>query len=261
MSSQPGYSPPGRRAALAWPAVAMSALAIAAIAAALMTFAARDPLRRAWRAADGHAYAVAGTTDVDAGGRRARYRVAGAGDGRGGLTVGIAPLDQAGGEVAPPEAAPAGASRLALPPAVTATFAIAWPEIRAADGVTVPQRALGVRLPVGDPLILLASAHAPRAGALEPVGERLCRRVDFVLGARAYGTWWEAHPRYLPVNANAGGLWTFEGSGTAWLDPTSSRPCRIAADIALPRLGDDTPGRGGVDWVYEWAGGVDVARR
>ena len=103
-----------------------------------------------------------------------------------------------------------------------------------------------------DPLILLASAHAPRVGRLEPIGDHLCRRVDFVLGARAYGTWWEAHPHYLPVNANAGGLWTFEGSGTLWIAPSTSRPCRIAADVALPRLGDDTPGRGGVDWVYEW---------
>ncbi len=80
----------------------------------------------------------------------------------------------------------------------------------------------------------------------------LCRRVDFVVGARAYGTWWEAHPAYLPVNANAGGLWTFEGEGTAWIDPTTERPCRIAAAVRLPRVVDDSAGRGAVDWTYAW---------
>ncbi|MEO8083901.1 MAG: hypothetical protein ABI780_08770 [Ardenticatenales bacterium] len=226
-------SPSGTLRVAAWPALALSAAAIAAVGAALAWFAARDPLRRSWAAADGRAYSVVGGTDVDVDGQRMRYRVEGAGDGRGGLTLRVAPL---GHEDDP------------------ATFDIAWPEVRAADGITLPQRALGVRLPVGDPLILLATAHAPRPGGLEPVGERLCRRVDFVLGARAYGTWWEAHPRYLPVNANAGGLWTFEGSGTAWIEPATSLPCRIVAEVALPRLGDDVPGRGEADWVYAWKG-------
>lgn len=241
MASQPvsalSRSPSRAPRIAAWPALALSAAAIAAVGAALAWFAARDPLRRGWAAADGRSYAVAGETSVDIDGRRVRYRVAGSGDGRGALTIDVALL------------APDGAA-----PAVTATFAIAWPEVRAADGITLPQRALGVRLPVGDPLILLATAHAPRPGGLEPVGERLCRRVDFVLGARAYGTWWEAHPRYLPVNANAGGLWTFEGSGTAWIEPATSLPCRIVAEVALPRLGDDVPGRGEADWVYAWEG-------
>lgn len=234
--------PPGRRLVpgRAWPALAAGLVALAAIALALAAFAARDPLRRGWRASAGQPYRVAGETRVEHGPTTARYRVAGAGDGTGRLTVDIAPLDAG--------AAGAGA-------AVTATFRIDGPSVVAADGVTVPLRALGARLPVGDPLVLLATAHAPRAGGLEAVGARRCRRVDFVVGARAYGRWWEAHAAYLPVNANAGGLWTFDADGTAWLDPATALPCRIAAAVRLPRLVDDSAGRGWADWTYDWTGG------
>lgn len=222
----------------AWPAAAAGALALAALAAALATFAARDPLRRGWRAAAGRPYDVAGETRVEHGADTQRYRVAGTGDGAGRLTLALAPLAEAHG------AAP-----------MTATFRIDGPTVVAADGVTVPLRALGARLPAGDPLVLLATGHAPRPGGLEWVDGRLCRRVDFVVGARAYGTWWEAHPAYLPVNANAGGLWTFDANGTAWLDPATGRPCRIAAALRLPRLVDDSAGRGAVDWTYDWRDG------
>jgi hypothetical protein len=141
------------------------------------------------------------------------------------------------------------------------------------DAFALSERSLGALLPAGDPLLLLATAHAPRTGELEPVpvmvrrdtaenvpastASRLCRRVDFLVGARAYATFWQAHPGYLPVNANAGGLWKFGGQGTAWLDPHTDLPCRIQASLSLPRLVDDRPGTAEVDWIYrDWQSGA-----
>ncbi|MBK6767647.1 MAG: hypothetical protein IPG72_01150 [Ardenticatenales bacterium] len=230
-----------------WPALIASAAVLAAAAVALRAFAAHDPLRRSWRAIEGQPYTVRGESRVEHGAVTTRFRVAGTGDGTGRLALDIAPL---GGETAADRTTgAAGATALA---AMTATYTVDGPSVVASDGVTIPLRALGARLPVGDPLVLLATAHAPRGGALEPIGDGLCRRVDFVVGARAYGTWWEAHPAYLPVNANAGGLWTFEGEGTAWIDPDTERPCRIEARVRLPRLVDDSAGRGWVAWTYDW---------
>jgi len=246
--------PRARRAPL--PAIGAAALVLAVATALLRGFAAHDPLRRSWYATEGHPYTVRGESHVERGTVAARFRVAGTGDGTGRLTIDIAPLDAyvdadhaAEGDVT---AAETVAEAVAIA-AVTATYTIDGPTVVARDGITIPLRALGARLPVGDPLVLLATAHGPRAGTLEPIGDRLCQRIDFRVGARAYGTWWEAHPAYLPVNANAGGLWTFEGEGTAWIDPATGRPCRIAAEVRLPRLVDDSAGQGWVDWTYEWA--------
>lgn len=252
-----GCKPLSRRSAwlrhTPWPALVASAVVLAAAALALRSFAAHDPLRRSWRAIEGRPYTMRGESRVQRGAVTTRFRVAGTGDGAGRLAIDIAPTradvasDPAAGATAVTTATTATTATT-----VTATYTIDGPTVVARDGVTIPLRALGARLPVGDPLVLLATAHAPRAGALELVGDRPCRRVDFVMGARAYGTWWEAHPAYLPVNANAGGLWTFEGEGTAWIDPETERPCRIAAAVRLPRVVDDSAGRGAVDWTYVW---------
>lgn len=255
-----GCKPPSRRSArprrAPWPALVASAAVLAAAAFALRSFAAHDPLRRSWRAIEGRPYAVRGESRLQRGAVTTRFRVAGTGDGAGRLAIDIAPAGADAAADPTVEATSAGTaiaqSGVPIETTVTATYTIDGPTVVASDGVTIPLRALGARLPVGDPLVLLATAHAPRAGALEVVENRPCRRVDFVVGARAYGTWWEAHPAYLPVNANAGGLWTFEGEGTAWIDPATARPCRIAAAVRLPRLVDDTAGRGAVDWTYEW---------
>jgi hypothetical protein len=191
--------------------------------------AARDPLRQAWSAAAAAgSYRVAGTTHARVGELAATYALSGTGRSDGRLELAIRPPG---------------------PEGATTTYDIDWPRVTGPPGGVQPQ-ALALVLPVGDPLALLAVAHAPAAGPLEAAPGELCRRVDFRVGGRAYARWWSDHRRYLPVNADSGGLNTLTGSGTVWLDPRTHRPCRIAARLDLPRLAGEQPGIGEVDWVY-----------
>ena len=241
--------PPSSRGAAGGVLMAAGAAALVALvgAAALRTL----PLARSWRATRAAgAYRVAGLTRAETAAGATTWRVLGRGDTGGALTLTLF-AGEAGADLAGDAA---GADGAGAADAAATTWRIRWPEVSDGAGRALPRRALGAVLPVGDPLVLVATGHAARVGALEAVGAGACRRVDFRVGARAYGTWWEAHPAFLPVNAEAGGLWTFEGAATAWLDPATGRPCRIAARVDLPRLGDDLPGRGTVDWTYDWDG-------
>jgi hypothetical protein len=125
----------------------------------------------------------------------------------------------------------------------------------AIEGRRLEPHALAGLLPAGDPLALLAVAHAPRIGPIEAVDGRDCRRIDFRVGGRAYGAWWRAHPAYWPVNADSGGMETFSAEGSLWASPGSMLPCRIAVRIELPRLAGERPGQGRMDWRYQdWSG-------
>lgn len=219
-------------------AIAATGLFLALLLARLV--AGRDPLRRAWSAAlSAGAYTVAGTTHAQAGRLVAAYALSGTGATDGYLHLAVQAVNAR---------------------SITTTYDIAWPDVAASPAAVVEPHALALILPVGDPLTLLASAHAPVAGALEPVGERDCRRVDFLVGGRAYAKWWSSHRRYLPANADSGGLNTLTGTGTLWLDPQTGRPCRIAARLNLPRLAGEQPGVGEVDWTYSlWGAAAPLA--
>jgi hypothetical protein len=259
-----------------WPTFIVVAIVLLLIVGALSLAARRNPLRRAWNEARSHqSYRIAGESRVSAPAQEATWIVTGQGHPEGSLDLTMQAADSSQGQRA-------------------LSLTIDWPLVSArstsADGTTstapqpeipLPERSLGAMLPTGDPLLLLATGHAPRVGDLEPVAigaqrlepppeapemsaadrermrallsSRVCRRVDFLIGARAYTTFWQANPTYLPVNANAGGMWKFGGSGTAWLDEHNALPCRITARLSLPRLVDDRPGTGEVDWVYsDW---------
>jgi hypothetical protein len=107
-------------------------------------------------------------------------------------------------------------------------------------------------LPLGDPLVLLATAHGAEPAGLEWVNGRSCRRVDFLVGGRAYQVWWQRHRTFLPFNADAGGMTTFSARGTAWLDPETQLPCRIQAQADMPRTPGEQLGSATVDWLYTW---------
>lgn len=228
-----------------WPALFLAAAGIGIGVLAIGSAARAQPLGRAWeaaRAAGG--YAFDGTTRSETVGGVSSWAVSGRGEASGALTVALSSALAAPG---PSSGIPAAA----IVPSTT--WRIRWPRVVDAAGQPLARRAIGGVLPAGDPLALLAAGHGARLGALETVGDIACRRIDFLVGARAYGTWWEGHPGVLPVNGEAGGLWTFQATATAWLDPASHRPCRIVARVELPRLGDDRPGTGEVDWTYAWA--------
>lgn len=203
----------------------------------------QNPLRRAWRAAAAaDRYQLVGETRWQAGAERGAWRVSGSGhlDGRLAITL---------TQVADLAADPGGAMSLAL--------AIAWPEVRLAapDGPTAAPEphALARALPGGDPLALLAVGEGARAGPLEAVGARDCQTWDFQVGGAAYLSWWREHPGFLPVNADSGGLPTFEAQSRLWQDPATGLPCRIVAQLRLPRVAGEQSGEAGLDWRYDWA--------
>lgn len=219
-------------------------LALAALCLLAAAFARRqNPLRRAWRAAAASGrYQLVGETRWQAGAESGAWRVSGSGHPDGRLAITLT-------QVADPAADPGGAMSLAL--------AIAWPEVRLAapDGpAAAPEpHALARALPGGDPLALLAVGEGARAGPLEAVGARDCQAWDFQVGGAAYLSWWREHPGFLPVNADSGGLPTFEAAGRLWQDPATGLPCRIVAQLRLPRVAGEQIGEAGLDWRYDWA--------
>lgn len=240
--------------AIPWLALGGAAALAAAGALAIGAATAARPLSRAWSAALAAGdYAFEGTTGARTAEGDRVWSVTGRGNASGPFTATLAPWAGDPGELAEPGDPGDPGPPTAGAPAAATTWRIRWPDVVDAAGRPLGRRAIGSVLPAGDPLALLAAGHGARLGPLEAVEGRSCRRVDFLVGARAYGTWWEAHPGVLPVNGEAGGLWTFQASATAWLDPRTARPCRIAARVELPRLGDDRAGTGEVDWRYAWA--------
>lgn len=236
MSEPPVEREIGDRAAgrAPWRAIGYATLIGLSIMAGLWAIARRDPLRHAWRAAEDAAdYAFHGSTTVHTRGPTAAYSVTGTGRVIGPITLTIRSFDA-----------------IDAPPT---ELRVDWPAVADGAGAAIAPRSVGAMLPAGDPLAFLASGHAARRGPVETVDGQPCRRFDFLVGARAYATWWEKRRRLLPVNADAGSLWRFEGSGSAWIDETTHRPCRIAARVKLPRLVNDSPGSGEVDWRYsDW---------
>lgn len=217
-----------------WRALAYAVLLGLAVVGGLMLAAQRDPLSRAWQAAEGATgYTVHGTSSTSTAGATTAYSITGVGAASGPLALSVRPM----GAVDSP------ASELR----------IEWPSVTDADGAAIAPRTVGALLPTGDPLAFVASGHAARNGPIEDIDGVPCRRVDFLVGARAYATWWERRRRLLPINASSGGLWRFEGSGSVWIDESTDRPCRISMQVELPRLVGDSPGQGWSDWRYsEW---------
>ncbi len=246
---------PGARA----PAIGLTLAAalLASLALAGRHAACRDPLHRAWSAAQAAGtYHVRGTTRAATAEGTAAYAVAGSGTARGALTLTVrsgAVDDGSGtaGRPSPPDAAGAAI-----------TYAIAWPRVTPLSPLAgepaapMEPHAVALVFPAGDPLALLAAGHGARAGPAEPVGGRDCARVDFLVAAPAYAAWWLARRDRLPVNADAGGLHKFTAEATVWLAADTGLPCRIAARVDLPRLAGERPGTGEVDWSYEgWGAG------
>jgi len=275
--------------------ILIAAGTIATIVLAARTAASRDPLRRAWAAAQAAGtYTVEGTTRAATGDGVASYAVSGKGASDGEMTLAVKSFgrrgeDDGGGggrdggsgtddgtnaavtvHVAWPDVTvveTAGDTvgdgdgmgdsvRVASGGPLDANIAGATPETRAAGAIE--PHAIALILPAGDPLALVAVGHGAAAGALEMVDGRACRRVGFLVGARAYAAWWAAHPRVLPVNADAGGIHKFTASATLWQDADTGRPCRVAARLDLPRLAGEQPGVGEVDWLYrDWGAPAD----
>ncbi len=219
--------------------LALAAAILAGIALAGRLAAARDPLRRAWSAAQAAgSYAVGGTTRATTEAGVAEHVVTGTGSAAGVLDLVVRP---------------------AAGPAASVTYRIAWPAVDVLDGsrdagtTVFDPHALALALPAGDPLALLAVGHGAAVGEVEITGGRACRKAAFQIGAEAYEPWWRDHPYLLPANADSGGLHKLSGTGTLWVDPDGGLPCRIAARLDLPRLGGDQPGIGEVDWSYrDW---------
>ncbi len=228
-----GRQRPGTRAALV--------LTVAAAACGLLVAQAmrsRNPLRRAWRAAAvAERYQVRGETRWGSGAQQEQWQVVGSGrlDGRLALTL----TQPSGATVSPP-----------------LVLSIAWPELRltgplAAGGAEDPH-ALARALAVGDPLTLLAMGQGARSGFMERVGLRDCRAWDFQVGGGAYLSWWRAHPWFLPANADSGGLPTLAARARLWQDPRSGLPCRLSAQLRLPRVAGEETGLAWLDWTYDW---------
>lgn len=215
--------------------VALAAGMLGLLALAGRQAAARDPLRRAWSAAQAAGlYRVSGTTRAVTADGVAAYAVEGVGTAAGALTLTV---------------------RADTGP--TVTYFVAWPRVTplaSTAGVASPAamepHAVALIFPAGDPLALVATGHGARAAGIASIGGRDCGRVDFLVAAPAYAAWWLRHRAWLPVNADAGGLHKFTAEGTVWLEAGTDRPCRIAARVDLPRLAGEQPGDGEVDWVY-----------
>lgn len=222
---------PGRRP---WRALAYALLAGLIGIVALVAAVRGDPLDRAWRAAAAsESYRLHGTTLTRSGGVTAAYSVTGVGAPSGALELALRPIDAA-----------------AAPPT---ELRIDWPSVTDAAGRAIAARTVGPLLPAGDPLLFLATGHGARRGPLETIAGRACRRVDFLVAARAYAAFWERRRSWLPINGSGSGLWRWEGAGSLWLDPATDRPCRIRVRVELPRLVGDAPGEGEADWVYaDW---------
>jgi type II secretory pathway pseudopilin PulG len=232
------------------PRVAVALVLVLALLGLLAAAIARrqSPLRQAWRAALlQDTYRLEGETGWQGDAEHGAWRVTGLGhlDGRLAITL---------SQAADPAAA-RGEMALALD--------IAWPEVGLATaegpGPAPDPHALARALAGGDPLALLAVGEGARAGPWEAVGARDCRAWDFQVGGAAYLSWWREHPGFLPVNADSGGLPTFEAEGRLWQDPTTGLPCRVAARLKLPRVAGEQPGQAWLDWRYEWSGRSDGA--
>jgi len=239
-SETPAPAPPSapRRSSPAL-GFALAALILLGIALAARLASTRDPLRRAWAAAQGaRTYAVKGSTRATTENGSAAHAVAGTGSAAGALVLAVSP---------------------AARQAATVTYRIAWPAVEVLDEPSaLDPHALALVLPAGDPLALLAAGHGAALGSVEAVGDRLCRRVDFRVGAEAYANWWQAHQEHLPAGAEGGALHKLTGDGTLWAEPESGLPCRISARLDLPRLGGEQPGVGEVDWSYrDWGRSED----
>ena len=224
---------PGPHAALA---LTVAAALIGFLAAGVLR--SRDPLRRAWRAAVtvGH-YRMQGETRWQSGTQRDVWQVEGVGRLDGRLAVTLTQASDA------PHAKP-----LAL--------SIAWPDLRLAapfESLAAPDpHAMARALPGGDPLALLAVGQGVRAGPTEAVGWRDCRVWDFQVGGAAYLDWWRAHPAFLPVNVDTGGMATFQAQLRLWQDPATQLPCRLVANLSLPRVAGEQTAQAWLDWRYEW---------
>ena len=203
----------------------------------------RDPLRRAWRAAQAAgAYEMHGSSRViGVGPLPIRWWLSGRGDGAGGLEL-----------VARKEARADGAP--------AQRYLLHWPKAElpspGTEGredalVEIDPHALAFLLPAGDPLALLAMGQASRPGSLEQVDGRLCQRVDFRVGGRAYASWWADNPEHWPVNADSGGLPRFTAEASLWMQPEDDLPCRIRVRIDLPRVAGELRGLGEMDWRYD----------
>ena len=74
--------------------------------------------------------------------------------------------------------------------------------------------------------------------------------------------WWLDHAGRAPVNADAGGMQTFSGHGQVWAEPATALPCRVRAELTLPRLAGEQSGTAWVDWTYAgWGSGTEAPLR
>ncbi|MFQ5460338.1 MAG: hypothetical protein ACE5EL_06055, partial [Anaerolineae bacterium] len=204
--------------------------AVAAVLVATRVVAGRSPLGKTAAAAAGAGtYRFRGTSGYEVAGRRHSLGLQGSGTAFVSLTL-----------------------RATVPG--SPVVAVAWPTVTDQTGRLLPARSIAPLAAGGDLLGLVAAGHAPVVAGMEPVGDRLCRRVDFLVAGRAYLEWWRRHPGVFPVNADAGGLAKFTAQGSLWQDPTTNLPCRLRAHLDLPRLAGPQPGRAWVDWTYDWQG-------
>jgi hypothetical protein len=216
-------------------AVGAAAAVLALLLSAAALAGSRSPLARAARAAAAaERYTFSGASGSQYASVVAEYEQAGGGRPFGPFSVTL------------------GADTSALSPTSQAdVVSIDWPRV-VRDGEAVTAHSLGVALPAGDPLALVAAGHAPRATRTDEIGGRQCRRVEFMTAGRAYVAWRADHPGVMPVNADAGGLPKFAARGVMWQDHETGLPCRIWAELDLPRLAGEQAGTGWVDWEYEW---------
>lgn len=209
-------------------ALALTVLALAAAWAGLTLVARGNPLVRATRAAVATGtYTFTGASGSEYGAVDNQYLESGSGVAFGPITV-------------------------TLGPAPAEPILVNWPNVQRADGAPVTRRLLAPAFAAGDPLGLVAVGHAARATGTEDVAGQSCRRIEFLASGGAYIAWWQAHPHVMPVNADAGGMPTFAARGVLWADPATGLPCRIYAELDLPRLAGEQTGTGWVDWTYRW---------
>jgi hypothetical protein len=224
----------------AWLSLAACLALAASLGGLLGRLASRDATSLAWRAAlHAHTYRFRGVTELRQAEHRARYALRGSGAMDGAITV----------------TAAAATGRAAARAVSSTTYVLRWPAATDEGGTAVDVHLLAPLVPAGDPLALLATAHATRlAGAGLPEASRCPgRRVDFRVAAFRYASWWLEHDWYVPVNANSGGLWRFEATASLWQVMPSGLPCRVRAELQLPLSAGEQPGTARVDWSYhDW---------
>ena len=249
----------------------------------------QDPIGRSWEAIRSQSeYRVAGTTGARIGSRTYAHRILGKGHTNGHLQLWIdssnEPLqysrwinDQNGLgketrnalDFADWAGTPAG-SPLAL------ALDIRWPKVSSLDEANLDdsnrnepsslsenipdvlmadEHGLALVMPLGDPLLYLASAQ-PDSRTTKDVPEimqgRICHVTRFIVPARAYADTWRSHPEFMPFNADSGGMQKFRGRGQLWSEAASGLPCRIRIEAQMPRLAGPQAGHGETDFVYMW---------